>query len=208
MRSLYCFSQGQIVQLQHLITPYAQPVEPFVWWDNEFSDEQLDWLQDIAKRSCTRANVGGTPDEEILKQIRRSQVTWLNKSNENAWLFERLAHVVSSLNSKFYQFDLVGFGEAIQLTNYDQSENGMYGWHQDYGGTGPSRKLSIVMQLSDPEDYEGGCLQIQVGGEPMTVKKKRGLIVAFPSYVLHQVTPVTRGNRQSLVAWITGPAFK
>ena len=85
----------------------------------------------------------------------------------------------------------------------------MYGWHQDYGGKiAPSRKLSLVLQLSDPAQYEGGNLQVMTGGEPANVRKQRGLIAAFPAYTLHQVTPVTQGTRQSLVAWISGPPFR
>jgi PKHD-type hydroxylase len=85
----------------------------------------------------------------------------------------------------------------------------MYGWHQDYGGKlSPSRKLSLVLQLTDPAQYEGGNLQVMTSGEPKSVRKQRGLIAAFPAYTLHQVTPVTQGTRQSLVAWISGPQFR
>jgi len=44
--------------------------------------------------------------------------------------------------------------------------------------------------------------------ESTAIKKQRGLIVAFPAWTLHRVTPVVKGSRQSLVAWISGPAFK
>ena len=111
------------------------------------------------------------------------------------------------MNAQHFRFDLTGFGEALQLTNYDQSENGMYGWHQDYGG-GVSRKLSMAVQLTDPSEYEGGNLQVMTSSEPQNVRKQRGLIAIFPSYVMHQVTPVTQGSRQSLVTWVSGPAFK
>jgi PKHD-type hydroxylase len=131
----------------------------------------------------------------------------LQKTQDSAWVFEKLAHVAASLNAQYYQFDLTGFGEALQLTNYNQAENGMYGWHQDYGGL-ISRKLSLVVQLADPSEYEGGNLQVMTSGQPQTVRKQRGLIAVFPSYVLHQVTPVTQGSRQSLVAWVSGPAFR
>ena len=80
-------------------------------------------------------------------------------------------------------------------------------WHQDYGFA-ISRKLSITVQLTDPSEYEGGNLQILTADEPANITRKRGMIALFPSYVLHQVTPVTRGSRQSLVAWVSGPAFK
>ena len=185
------------------------PTEPFAWWEGAFTDQELDWLQNQAIRAEHQAQVGGDPSGDDLKKIRRSQVSWLNKSQDNAWVFEKLAHAASSLNAQFFRFDLTGFGEPLQLTNYDQSEHGMYGWHVDYGGRiSPSRKLSLVLQLTDPSQYEGGNLEIQTGGQPIQVRKQRGLIAAFPSYVLHQVTPVVKGSRQSLVAWISGPAFK
>ena len=195
--------------MQHVLTPYATNIEPFVWWENGFTEQELNWLQERAIKAEERAQVGGNPTGDDLAKIRRSQVSWLNKDQETAWVFNKLGHIASSLNAQYYRFDLTGFGEALQLTNYDQSEQGMYGWHVDYGGKiSPSRKLSLVLQLTDPSQYEGGNLQVITGGQPQTVRKQRGLVAAFPSYVLHQVTPVTSGSRQSLVAWISGPAFK
>jgi len=193
--------------VQHVLTPYATAIEPFVWWENGFTEQELNWLQEQARKADKQAQVGGDPQGADLAKIRRSQVSWLNKNSDTAWVFEKLGHIASSLNSQYFRFDLTGFGEALQLTNYDQSEQGMYGWHQDYG-VGPSRKLSLVLQLTDPSQYEGGNLQVITSGQPQTVRKQRGLVAAFPSYVLHQVTPVTSGNRQSLVAWVTGPAFR
>jgi PKHD-type hydroxylase len=193
--------------MQHVLTPYVSQFEPFAWWENAFTDQELNWLQLIAKQSTERAQVGGNPTEDQLQKIRRSHISWINKNNETAWVFEKLGNIASKLNAQYFRFDLTGFGENLQLTNYDQSENGMYGWHVDYG-LEISRKLSLVLQLTDPSEYEGGNLEILATGQRIAVKKQRGLIAAFPSYVLHQVTPVTSGSRQSLVAWITGPAFK
>lgn len=195
--------------MQYLLTPYSESVEPFVWWEGAFTDQELDWLQQRASSSENCAQVGGMLDKEGLSKIRRSKVSWLENTSDTSWIFKKLSDVVSPLNSQFYRFDLTGFGEPLQLTNYDQSEHGMYGWHQDFGGSrNISRKLSVVLQLTDPSQYEGGNLQIMTGMEPITVRKQRGLIVAFPSFTVHQVTPVTHGSRQSLVAWISGPAFK
>jgi PKHD-type hydroxylase len=194
--------------MQHMLTPYSSPVEPWVWWGGAFTDQEIDWLQNKATHAEIDARVGGAAEPGgVDKMVRRSQVSWLQKTQETAWVFEKLAHVAASLNAQYYRFDLTGFGEALQLTNYNQSENGMYGWHQDYGGT-VSRKLSLVVQLTDPSEYEGGNLQVMTSGQPQTVRKQRGLIAAFPAYNLHQVTPVTQGRRQSLVAWVSGPAFR
>lgn len=194
--------------MQHVLTPYAAPIEPFAWWEGAFTEEQLNWLQAQARQANQPAKVGGSSSGgEENKDIRRSSLAWLYKSPENAWVYDILADVASALNAQYFRFDLAGFGEGLQLTNYDQAEHGMYGWHQDYNAK-VSRKLSLVLQLTDPAEYEGGNLEILVQGQAHLVRKQRGLVAAFPSYVLHQVTPVVKGSRQSLVAWVSGPAFR
>jgi len=191
--------------MQHLLTPYTKLMPPFSWWEGAFTDKELDWLQNKAKNAEQNAQIS---DGAISTDIRRSQVSWLNNDADTKWVFEKFADVASKINTADFRFDLTGFGEPLQLTNYSQSENGMYGWHLDYGAAGVSRKLSMAMQLTDPSEYEGGNLQVMAGNQPQNVRKQRGLIAIFPSYVLHQVTPVTQGSRQSLVAWVSGPAFK
>lgn len=197
--------------MQYVLTPHNEGIEPYAWWEGAFNDHQLNLLQQQARNVQMKAQVGGGGVGIDNPNIRRSGLNWMPNTSETSWVFEILAHVVSSLNAQFFRFNLIGFGEHIQLTHYDESEQGMYGWHVDMGPhtNAPCRKLSIVMQLSDPVDYEGGVLEIQPHGKDIIkMRKQRGLIVAFPSWTLHQVTPVTQGNRQSLVAWISGPPFK
>lgn len=197
--------------MQYMLTPYSEATEPFAWWENAFTNDEINWLQQKAREAKEKAGVGGGGVGAVDPNIRRAGLNWMPSTQETQWVFEKLGHVVSSLNAQFFRFDLRGFGEHIQLTNYDSSEQGMYGWHVDMGhhAGSPCRKLSIVMQLSDPVEYEGGVLELQPHGKDVIkMRKQRGLVVAFPSWTLHQVTPVTQGTRQSLVAWITGPAFK
>ncbi len=80
---------------------------------------------------------------------------------------------------------------------------------------GKVRKLSVTINLSEPGDYEGGLLNFDYGphtaGErykECTEIKPQGSIIVFPSFLYHQVTPVTKGTRYSLVLWITGRPFK
>ena len=193
--------------MQHLLTPYSKPSEAWAWWGGAFTEQELNWLQEKAKNAGLNASVGNGVSGGVNANVRRSQVDWLSNTPDAAWVFEKLADVVSKINAEHFRFELTGFGEPLQLTNYDQSENGMYGWHQDFGG-GISRKLSMAVQLTDPSEYEGGNLQMLTSSEPQTVRKQRGLIAVFPAYMLHQVTPVTQGSRQSLVAWVSGPQFK
>lgn len=189
------------------VVPYATDMPPFAWYEGAFSEGELSLIQEKAKQSSQTGQVGGNGTGETVPEIRRSQISWISHSPETEWIFAKLSHVVSDINSKFFHFDLTGFGEPIQLTNYDSAEQGMYGWHTDYNAL-ISRKISVVLQLSDPSDYEGGELQLFTSSQPQVVKKQKGLIVVFPSYTVHQVTPVTKGTRQSLVAWVSGPRFK
>ena len=193
--------------MQHFITPYAAKQEATAWWSGAFTDEQLDWLQAQAKAATEPATIYNNKESLSNESIRQSYIKWLHKSPENAWAYERLGHVVSSLNADYFRFQLTGFGEPCQLTNYLDSNSGKYGWHQDFG-VNTSRKLSVVLQLSQPSDYEGGDLQIMISGEPENIKKERGFVSVFPAWTLHRVTPVTRGTRQSLVAWIAGDPFR
>lgn len=194
--------------MAYYLTPYTKALEPYATWNGAFTKEELNWLQQQASSADQNAFVGRENDSSgIDKDIRRSQVSWLKNDPKNEWVFERLSNIVSKINAEYFRLDITCFGEDLQLTNYNHLEKGMYGWHQDYG-VGVSRKISLVVQLTDPSEYEGGNLQIMTNGDPSTVSKQRGLIAVFPSYVLHQVTPVTQGSRQSLVAWVSGPAFK
>ena len=100
--------------------------------------------------------------------------------------------------------------ENLQFTYYNSEEQGCYKAHVDPNcwSLPHNRKLSIVVQLSSPEEYEGGELKLYNSHEAITIKKEKGLVVSFPSYTLHEVTPVTKGERYSLVAWVHGPSFR
>jgi PKHD-type hydroxylase len=71
------------------------------------------------------------------------------------------------------------------------------------------RKLSFAMQLSDPDDYEGGNVQLMDEmGNAYVVPRQRGSIVLFDSRTQHRVLKVTKGVRKSLVGWTVGPRWK
>jgi PKHD-type hydroxylase len=79
---------------------------------------------------------------------------------------------------------------------------------------GKIRKLSVTVSLSDPADYEGGNLKFDLGPHrpdryhTCEEIRPRGSIIVFPSHIHHQVTPVTKGTRYSLVAWNLGRPFR
>ena len=121
----------------------------------------------------------------------------------------------------------------MQYTRY--GEGMFYDWHNDAGlasqykpvsvgnrGTGEEttqdylnenlelvRKLSFALQLSDPDDYEGGnVVLLDEAGKKYIVPRKRGTIVLFASRTQHRVNKVKSGIRKSIVGWVVGPRWK
>jgi PKHD-type hydroxylase len=140
--------------------------------------------------------------------IRRSQVVFLGMEDKYRWLYERVWAAAQECNRMFFGVDIGGVEPNIQLARYDASDQGHYTWHTDSAGYRPLRKISITIQLSEPKDYDGGDLELFFGHEPRKLERARGEFIAFPSFVLHRVTPVTRGTRWSLVAWILGNRWR
>ena len=184
------------------IIPKAVPADVAATFTSVFEPGELDILENLATQAVDLGETGGEKDK-----LRRSRVTWLQFEPRNIPVYQRLADIVADANAKHFRFDLVGLGEAAQLARYESSDQGHYDWHQDFG-TPVSRKLSITMQLTEPAKYEGGELEIFHGGGSLVAPKVRGTVIIFPSYQLHRVRPVTKGIRHSLVAWVSGPAFR
>lgn len=99
--------------------------------------------------------------------------------------------------------------EDTQLARYKSINKGHYDWHMDSTPpvNGIQRKLSCVILLSDPAEFEGGVLQLK-HLEDKNLLDKQGTIIVFPSFIDHKVTPVTKGVRHTAVTWAIGPAFK
>lgn len=160
----------------------------------------------IIKTGTDQATVAGSlgGDDEINVSTRRSDVTYLNHNEENEWLYDRLGREIQQVNAEAYGYHLSGI-EAIQLATYEEGD--FYDWHTDLGqGDNSTRKLSLSIQLTASEDYDGGELEFMKVAD--TGLKDQGAIIFFPSFLHHQVKPVTRGRRYSLVAWVHGDAFK
>ena len=113
---------------------------------------------------------------------RKSDIAWIKPSSETNFIFSKIIEKTNYIN-KFYNFDVVGITEPIQFTSYDGSGNEHYGWHLDMdGGFQSRRKISIVIQLSDENEYEGGELQIDtctLDGQLTVGNKKRGSMIFF-----------------------------
>jgi PKHD-type hydroxylase len=174
----------------------------YAFWNNAFSKKECQTIINIAKN---KGLIKGTTKGE--SNVRDSKISWLYPVDNMDWVFRRVTDITLNLNEKFFKFDLFGLNEGFQFTNYE-APSGKYGKHVDRGMNMAVRKLSISIQLTDPEEYEGGELNLYDGDKETLMDKTQGTLIIFPSYVLHEVMPVTKGTRNSLVTWVTGKQFK
>ena len=189
------------------VSPHALP---YVALPGAFTPDELDEIIRIGDRlAAGKATIAGLPEVDQYDAIRITDTAWMEPADETAWLYAKLGEIVRAFNDQFFHFELTGFAHAFQYTVYRAPDGSHYDWHVDHGGQMPSpRKLSLSVQLTDPARYEGCDLQTHVGKDIAPAPRERGTVIAFPSYVLHRVTPITAGTRKSLVVWATGPAFR
>lgn len=173
-------------------------------WAQGADQKALDWIEELAEETpSTEATIFSG---EINPEIRTSQVKWINSQELRDWLFI----YVMQANANAFNIDVQNMAE-IQYTIYNSSEQGHYNSHHDINWSSDEafdRKISVTVQLSSTEEYEGGDFYFDevedVGAEVRT----KGAVLVFPSYLRHRVTPVTRGVRKSLVAWFKGPRWR
>jgi PKHD-type hydroxylase len=132
----------------------------------------------------------------------RSTKSCAIKESECPELYSKIESYCLDRNNEFWNFELEG-QDPIQFLLYEVGDN--YKWHLDIGkGKHSTRKLSIVIPLSSGESYEGGELLVKIAEKDISVPLKQGCPILFPSYILHKVTPVTKGKRFMLVGWMKG----
>lgn len=191
------------------IPEFTVPVEQFVVWENLFTEEELESIIDIGELGkFVKGRVG---NNEYHSDIRETDIVWIEPSEDSFWLFDRLAELISKVNHDKFQLDLTRF-DGFQYSKYEEGAH--YKWHVD-SDTMPRadntyRKLSISVMLDDPDDYEGGELELapdgcQEEGATRVLKAKKGSVIIFYSYTPHKVRPITGGVRRALVTWAMGP---
>lgn len=173
------------------------------WASNAFSAAECDAILDKFGRNPLRPGLlipAPGMAEKVDTSIRKSSITSIQLNEESKWIFGRLRDVAALVNQGL-KFELKGFDEGLQLARYAEGE--FYDWHADLGAdVGAFRKLTLVVQLTDPADYDGG--EVEFFPTPIQAPKERGTVAVFPAYIPHRVLPVGRGPRWSIAAWIAG----
>lgn len=200
----------------------------YISYPGYFSSEECDKIIEFGKKRLKTATLG--PVDVLNEEVRKCEVAWINES----WIFERISKAVSSANKDAgwnWFYDTI---EPVQFTSYGLNEH--YNWHSDWGSDflstyncpnnpdyhGKVRKISATINLVDGNEYDGGNLMFAnpkylhrnfgKNGEKELYDvediRSKGSIVIFPSFTYHKVSPVTKGRRYSLVAWVVGKPWQ
>jgi len=168
------------------------------------------------KKSKQKATIT-KENTKLNSKYRNCWVSWIN----DKWIYDILNPFIHIANKKAgwnFEWD---WNESCQFTHYDKNQ--FYGWHCDQivnslehpnkNINGKTRKLSLTLQLTDESKYEGGDFQFKwfsgkkVKIDTPKIAKELGSIIIFPSFIFHQITPITHGTRESLVNWSIGKPF-
>lgn len=146
--------------------------------------------------------------EEYYPAHRKAVMRKIGLTETSAPLLGFLVDLARDVNEKAFQFELSSISRSPQYVEY-VPENGHFDWHNDYShALDPApRKITMIIQLSAPEAYKGGELQL-FGNTMVTMPKELGTVIAFPSIFYHRVRPVTHGKRSALVCWVGGERLK
>jgi len=201
-----------------------------VWYYSDLPEEVVEIIEkDLSVKFDQQMGDSRLMGDALNKDKRNSQNAWIPTQH---WLGGFLWHYIQRANRENFLYDLRCIdGESMQYTRYGPGQ--FYGWHNDAGIAGAYkpqsvgnrqeglasdfvnenielvRKLSFVLQLSDPDDYEGGNLQLlDESGASYFAPRKRGTVILFDSRTQHRVLPVKSGLRKSIVGWTVGPRWK
>jgi len=196
--------------------PYvtAATMPPFAKLGQVFTSEEINRMcAYFTSKGTELGQIGKATGDTTDMELRKSGIKMHEYNADTSWIFERLNNAISDGNSHFFRFNIVGY-DYLQYTEYNAPDE-RYGYHTDMP-YGPNhslekhlmRKLSFSLILNDPTEYDGGQFEFMIeSNKPWAIQQNKGDLIIFPSWLLHEVTPVTRGIRKSLVGWVLGPKF-
>lgn len=186
--------------------------QQYYWFESGLTKEELikfnNLILNLEYQDATI--IGESVSGEKSLDVRSSKIKWIPHSDDWNWLYNKFQDMIAEANDELWNFNIYDIVEEIQYTEYHASDMGHYDWHQDIGpGDASLRKISLTVQLTDSNLYEGRDLEIWQGGEVRDkTPRGSGIVIIFPSYMMHRVTPVTKGVRRSLVLWVGGEHYK
>ena len=194
--------------------PLRNPNITNVYVKQIFTPDQCEQILKSAKKDDWKAGqIGGYGGKGQFSSITtvRSMTQQRLRVRSDGFPLNVIAFEVSNFNSQGFSFDLSGFvsDDEPWLMRYEGAKEDHYDWHIDVGpAANASRKLGFTVQLSVPEDYEGGDLEFMNVNTDHLDLRALGSLIVFPAFRTHRVSPVTRGVRHCAVGWVHGPCFR
>ena len=178
-----------------------------VWYYTDLPEDIVDIIErDVSETFDEQMGDSKLHGDALNKEKRNSQNAWIPTTH---WVGGFLWHYIQRANRENFLYDLRCIdGESMQYTRYGEGQ--FYGWHNDAdflfreGPPYSQRKLSCSIILKEAE--EGGIFETQHGTGDFD--QKAGSIFVFPSFYSHQVTPIIKGERISIVTWTCGPEWR
>lgn len=176
-------------------------------FSKEYCDLILDKTKDFEFKKAFIGETGQTKNDNY----RKSDITWIYE-HQFPDLYQEMWRLALIANKEWFGFHIDNI-EYVQLARYDSKYQGEYKVHQDVFWVNSSdrhRKLTAVVQLTDPNEYEGGDLVLHNCAERPNKDemKQQGSVIFFPSFLYHSAEPVTKGIRHSLALWFEGPKWR
>ncbi|NEQ35295.1 MAG: 2OG-Fe(II) oxygenase [Okeania sp. SIO3I5] len=172
--------------------------------------QECDWIISLSQNLATGQNYIVPATNPSYRQVSAWKISQTQETN---WVWQRLINNVVYANNSWWNYDIVGILEFIQLICYDSTNSSDQiqdncDLHIDNEYPFSFRKISFSVELSDPNSYEGAELSLYVQENPKILPRSRGTMIMFPSFILHEVTPIIKGKRWALIGWVTGPQFR
>jgi PKHD-type hydroxylase len=181
---------------------------------NVFTDDMIRHLESMVHQNYSfskgRTGVQEFGTETDSKETNNRDIAYIHPADHSKWLYDILFPIANEANEQLFHFDIDTVTDPIHYVIYPE-DGGHLGWHMDVGAFDVNRrKLAMTVQLSDSSDYDGGEFEIWAGGDEQFVQlpREKGDIVVFPTFMMHRVKPITRGQRKCLVFWTGGRPFR
>ena len=181
---------------------------------NDECDELVDKIKSTEKKEfgCLEPHTGA----DHIPEIRNVSEWYLHKDSRDyvvgdySSLQQNLFIAAKMCNHLSWNFNIKQVENNMKLLEYKTGN--FYTWHSDFNsGKSSRRKLTAIIQLSDPNDYIGGDLEMAIQEldtlEYYNLPKEKGTLLIFPSLLFHRITPITMGTRHSIQEFILGDTF-
>jgi PKHD-type hydroxylase len=142
--------------------------------------------------------------DEKLHVGRRQKV----RGDMTGFPFMNIRSVTKKANDEIYDFNLLGIIDQDFPQVFKYSEKEYYDWHFDLNIMMPSRKITFIINLTDPEEYQGGAIEFLNIDTADANISEQGSCLIFPSYIPYRINPIKKGIKHILVGHIHGALFK